>query len=227
MSIARRHLVAAAVAALAATLPGRPIAQTPRADADTKGWISLFDGKTLAGWKLRHEGGKNAWSAENGVLKNAEAGTDFVTERKFGDFDLHIEFAVPKGSNSGVYLQGRYEIQIADTYRQPPSHGGCGAVYSKILPTENVAKPADDWQAFDISFRQARRGPDGKVTEKALVTLVWNGIRVIDRKEIDGITGGALDDAEGTPGPLMLQGDHGPILYRNIRIRPAVDLPAK
>ncbi|HSV74977.1 MAG TPA: DUF1080 domain-containing protein [Chthonomonadales bacterium] len=227
MTSLRRTLIVAAATAVAMTLPARPNAQTPVADADARGWISLFDGTTLTGWRVRNPGAKNAWVAENGVLRNTETGTDLVTERRFGDFDLHVEFNVPRGGNSGVYLQGRYEVQIADSYRQAPSHGGCGAIYSKVLPTENVGKPADDWQAFRISFRQPRLGADGTVTEKARVTVHWNGILVIDRKEVDGVTGGELDRAEGTPGPIMLQGDHGPILYRNIRIRPVPSQPAR
>ncbi|HSV74756.1 MAG TPA: DUF1080 domain-containing protein [Chthonomonadales bacterium] len=226
MTSLRRTLIVAAATAVAMTLPARPNAQTPAADADERGWISLFDGTTLTGWRVRNPGAKNAWVAENGVLRNTETGTDLVTERTFGDFDLHVEFNVPRGSNSGVYLQGRYEVQITDAYRQPLSSYNSG-IYSTIPATENVGKPADDWQAYRISFRQARRGADGTVTEKARVTVYWNGIRVIDRREIGGVTGGELDRAEGTPGPIMLQGDHGPILYRNIRIRPVPSQPAR
>ncbi|HSV75362.1 MAG TPA: family 16 glycoside hydrolase [Chthonomonadales bacterium] len=98
---------------------------------------------------------------------------------------------------------------------------------SRRLPGALGPKGGRAGQAFRISFRQPRLGADGTVTEKARVTVHWNGILVIDRKEVDGVTGGELDRAEGTPGPIMLQGDHGPILYRNIRIRPVPSQPAR
>jgi hypothetical protein len=218
----RLSLIGLSAAALllfaAATAPRA--AQLPQEDLDSQGWVSLFNGKDTSGWKLRHEGGKNAWKVENGVLINSESSTDLVTTQKMTDFDLHIEFLVPPGSNSGVYLQGRYEVQVADTYRTPPSRYMTGAIYDRIAPSENASRAAGEWQAFDIRFRQAQRDASGRIVKKAVVTVVHNGIRVIDRKEIEGVTGAALDDAEGTPGALMLQGDHGAIQYRNIRYRP-------
>jgi len=200
------------------------------AGADTKaaeakkplkgGWIELFNGRDTTGWMLRHAGGRNGWKAEDGILINTPPSTDIVTGKKFMDFELHIEFLVPQGSNSGVYLQGRYEIQVDDCYHQPLRSTMCGAIYNKVAPKENVAKPAGDWQAFDIVFHAAKRDKQGKIIQKARATVIFNGIKVIDDAEIDGLTGGALDDREGTPGPLMLQGDHGPVQYRNILIRP-------
>ena len=183
-------------------------------------WISLFDGKTMNGWKLRHKGGRNGWRVENGVLINQPPSTDIVTERAFGDFQLHIEFKLPKGSNSGVYLQGRYEIQIDDAYGRKPSRYNCGAIYSLIAPRFNASKPANEWQTYDVKFVQARRDARGKIVRKARITVIHNGVTIIDNAEIPRVTGGALDRNEGTPGPLMLQGDHGPVQYRNIFIRP-------
>jgi hypothetical protein len=186
---------------------------------DEEGWITLFNGKDLSGWHLRHKG-TNTWRAEDGVLRNTQRGVDLVSDEVFWDFELHIEFNVPRGSNSGVYLQGRYEIQVDDAYGARPNSHRCGGIYGKITPKQNAAKPAGEWQTFDVKFYSARLGPDGKVVKKARVTVYHNGVLIIDNAEIDGVTGGALDGREGLPGPIMLQGDHGPIFYRNIRIRP-------
>jgi hypothetical protein len=193
--------------------PARPWLQRSQA-------VRLFNGKDLTGWKLRHSGGKNAWTAANGVLSNAEPSTDLVSDRQFGDCNLHVEFNVPKGGNSGVYLQGRYEVQVADSYGQAPGTGTCGAIYSKIVPLRDAGKPAGAWQTYDVRFIQARLGADGKVTQHAVITVLQNGVKIVDAKEIDGVTGGALDDKEGTPGPILLQGDHTAVQYRNITITP-------
>ncbi len=190
-------------------------------EADEEGWIALFNGNDMTGWKLRDEGGANAWQVEDGVLFQDQGSTDIYTEQTMGDHELHVEFLVPPGSNSGVYIQGRYEIQICDSAAGGDLNAGmCGAIYSKLVPSENAAKPANEWQTFDVTFRQSRLDEDGNVVEHARITLVHNGITVIDDKEIDGITGGSMDNQEGTPGPLMLQGNHGPIKYRNIKYRP-------
>lgn len=181
----------------------------------------LFNGKDLSGWRLRTPDGKNAWKVEDGVLKNTEPGTDLVSEEKFEDFELHIEVNVPPGGNSGVYLQGRYEVQIHDSAgMQQLTNSMMGAIYSKVAPRINAAKPAGEWQTLDIHFQQAVRDKDGKVVMKPLVTIILNDEIICDRAEIDGVTGGALDNEEGTPGPIMLQGDHTAVQYRNILIRP-------
>ena len=183
-------------------------------------WIALFDGKSLSGWKLRHEGGRNGWRVENGILINQPPSTDLVSEQKFGDFQLHIEFVMPKGSNSGVYLQGRYEIQLLDSHGAKPESHICGGIYGLLAPRFNAAKPAGEWQVFEVKFVQARRSPDGKIIKRARVTVIHNGVTIHDNAEIARVTGGALDANEGTPGPIMLQGDHGPVMFRNIYIRP-------
>jgi hypothetical protein len=186
--------------------------------------VSLFNGKDLEGWKLRKPDGQQSWSVVEGVLHNEaghdKPGTDLCTDQKFGDCRLHIEFRVPKGGNSGVYLQGRYEVQVEDSAGQKLRNTMCGAVYGKIAPSENAALAAGEWQTYDIFFRQAQVNEAGEVTAKARITVVHNEKRVIDNKEIDGVTGGAIDNKEGTPGPLMLQGDHSSIDYRNIVISP-------
>lgn len=188
----------------------------------------LFNGKDLTGWKLRHPDGKQSWSVVDGVLTNSDRGTDLVTEEKFTDFELHVEVRVPKGGNSGVYLQGRYEIQVGDTAGATElTNSMMGAVYSKIAPRINAAKPAGEWQALDIHFMQAVRDKDGTIVMRPAVTVILNDELIIDNGEIDGPTGGALDSDEGTPGPIMLQGDHTAVEYRNIIIRklPPRELP--
>lgn len=201
------------------------VASISSAGEKAKG-LKLFNGKNLTGWKLRSPE-RESWSAVDEELRNesghGKSGSDIISVQKFGDCQLHIEFNVPRGGNSGVYLQGRYEIQVADSSkdRRVGKHM-CGAIYSKIAPSENACKPAGEWQRFNVLFRQARLNDGGEVVEKARISVKQNGTLIIDDKEIDGVTGGALDRNEGTPGPLLLQGDHSSIKYRNIFIRPMV-----
>ena len=169
--------------------------------------IKLFNGKDLTGWTALGE--KNQWIVENGVLKSPESGANIRTNQTFNDFKLHVEFRYPKGSNSGVYLRGRYEVQIEDSKGQEPWLGGLGAVYGFLKPSEMAAKAAGEWQSYDITLIGRR------------VWVIVNGKLVIQNQEIPGITGGALDSKEGEPGPIFFQGDHGPIEYRNIVITPA------
>src|SRR5947209_2395258 len=119
----------------------------------------------------------------------------------------------PKGSNSGIYLRGRYEVQIEDDYGDEPDSHKIGGIYGFLTPSVNPAKPAGEWQAVDITLV-------GRT-----VTVVLNGERILDRQTIPGITGGALDSDEGAPGPLLLQGDHGPIAFRNLIVTPAAEMP--
>lgn len=168
--------------------------------------VRLFNGKDLSGW---HALGQNQWVAENGVLRSPKTGANLVSDARFMDFKLHIEFRYQKGSNSGVYLRGRYEVQIADSKGKEPSLGELGAVYGFLTPGEQVAREAGVWQSYDITLI-------GR-----MVTIVANGKQIICNQEIPGITGGALNSKEGEPGPLLLQGDHGPIEFRNILLTPA------
>ncbi len=171
------------------------------------GWIPLFNGKDLSGWHLRHEGGRNGWTAENGMLVNTPPSTDLVTDQKFRDFEVHYEYMVPEQSNSGVYLRGRYEIQIDDAYGREPGSRRNGAIYGVITPTSNPSKRPGEWQTVDARM----------VGDRATVTL--NGTKIIDNAQVR-LTGAALDDKEAEPGPILLQGDHGKVTFRNIRIRP-------
>jgi hypothetical protein len=168
--------------------------------------IRLFNGTDLTGWRVL---GENQWRVTNGVLRNAKAGGNLVTDRTFTDFKLHIEFRYAKGSNSGVYVRGRHEVQIVDSLAAEPANDLLGAVYGFLSPSEIAARKPDEWQSFDITL------------VGRMITVVVNGKTVICNREIPGITGGALDSDEGAPGPLLLQGDHGPIEYRNITLTPA------
>ena len=168
--------------------------------------IKLFDGKTMKQW---HATGENQWIVSNGILKSPHSGSNLVSNRLFNDFKLHIEFRYPAESNSGVYLRGRYEVQVIDSKEMEPSNVLLAGVYGFLTPSEMVAKSPGEWQSFDITLI-------GR-----MVTINVNGKRVICNEEIPGITGGALDSNEGAPGPIYLQGDHGPIEYRNIVITPA------
>lgn len=170
--------------------------------------VTLFDGTSLAGW--RPVGRRDSqWSAVGGILQNARSGANLVTERTFDDFKLHLEFRVPEGANSGVYLRGRYELQVDDAAGREPSSHHLGGLYGFIEPSVNAARKAGEWQSMDVTL------------VGRMLTLVLNGTTVICDREIPGITGGALDSAEGEPGPLLLQGDHGPVDYRNVVITPA------
>ena len=165
----------------------------------------LFNGKDLTGW---HALGTNQWVVENGVLKSPHSGANLITDETFNDFKLHIEFRYPQHSNSGVYLRGRYEVQI-DNSGDEPYKDVISSIYGFIPPSEIPDKGPDEWQTYDITLVGRR------------VTVVFNGKTVICDREIRGITGGALNSREGEPGPLLIQGDHGPIEYRNIVITKA------
>ena len=171
--------------------------------------IKIFNGKDLTGWQAI--GNTNQWVVENGVLKSPQSGANIRTEKTFNDFKLHIEFKYPKGSNSGVYLRGRYEVQIEDNKGMEPMSLYLGGIYGFIDPWLNVAKDAGEWQTYDIEL------------VGRMVTVVANGTTIIYKQEIPGVTGGALDSKEGEPGPIMMQGDHGPIEFRNIILTPSVN----
>jgi hypothetical protein len=169
--------------------------------------VPLFNGKDLSGWTTF--GGTSQWAPEGGILKNVKGGANLVTTSKFTDFKLHVEVNCPKGGNSGIYLRGRYEVQVEDATDPEPRSTDLGGIYGFLVPNENAGKGADSWQTFDITLVGRR------------VTVVLNGKTIICDQTIPGITGGALDSDEGAPGPIYLQGDHGPVQYRNLVITPA------
>ncbi len=170
--------------------------------------VKLFNGKDLTGWKA--VGAENQWIVKDGILTSPKSGANLISEKKFNDFKLHIEFRYQKGSNSGVYLRGRYETQILDNDKsEHPSNVLFSGIYGFLTPSEINSKGPAQWQTYDITL------------VGRMVTVVANGKTVISNQEIPGITGGALDSNEGEPGPIYFQGDHGPIEFRNIIITPA------
>ena len=170
--------------------------------------IKLLAGSGLAGWHTQGKGA-NQWTVTKGVLASPHSGENLVTDRTFTDFKLHVEFRYSKGSNSGVYLRGRHEVQVEDDAGLEPLDDRFAGVYGFIEPNAMAAKAAGEWNTYDITLIGRR------------VTVVANGQRVICDQVIPGPTGGALDSNEGAPGPILLQGDHGPVEYRNIVITPA------
>ena len=169
--------------------------------------VRLLHASDLAGWHATAQ--QNQWEVKDGVLRSPKSGANIVSDRTFGDFKLHLEFRYPAESNSGVYLRGRHEVQVQDDLGHQPSTDAIAGIYGFIAPSEVAARKAGEWQSYDITLIGRQ------------VTVVLNGRRVICEGEIPGITGGALDSDEGAPGPIMLQGDHGPIEYRNIVVTPA------
>jgi hypothetical protein len=169
--------------------------------------VKLFTGTNLDNWVSQKA--DNQWVAENGILKSPRPGSNLLTKEKYNDFKLHIEFRFPANSNSGVYLRGRYELQIIDSKGEEPSPVLFAGIYGYLTPNEMVAKGPGEWQSYDITLIGRR------------VTVVANGKTVISDAIIPGITGGAIDSKEGEPGPILLQGDHGTIEYRNIVITTA------
>jgi hypothetical protein len=171
--------------------------------------IALFNGKNLDDWKPRPPAATSGWIVKDGLLVNDKPGTDLVTEQTFEDFRVVAEFRYSRKSNSGIYLRGRYEVQIEDNFGDEPDPLKIGGVYGFLTPRINAARKPGEWQTLDITIL-------GRV-----VTVVLNGESVIDRQTIPGITGGAMDSDEGAPGPLLIQGDHGPIDFRKVVLTPA------
>jgi len=171
--------------------------------------VQLFNGRDLTGWE-QDKPGPAVWKVEDGTLVSPGHGPEIINDSKFNDFKLHIEFNCAPNSNSGVYLRGRYEVQIEDnSIQEPPSHH-TGGVYGFLAPSPEMPRQPGEWQTFDITLV-------GRT-----VTVMQNGQTIIDNQEIPGITGGALDSHEELPGPIYLQGgEDGRVAYRNIVITPA------
>lgn len=196
-------------------LPPAPDLTTVRFGAP----IELFNGRDLTGWRLTSPHQRNGWRVENGLLVNdprQEEGQPRIsygnlrTDREFEDFNLTLETMVGPDGNSGIYLRGIYEVQVADSYSRPPSDHGMGGIYSRIAPTVNASKPAGEWQTFDITLVDRH------------VTVVLNGQKIIDNQPLLGCTGGALWSDPLRPGPIYLQGDHTAVSYRNLVLRPVL-----
>lgn len=172
--------------------------------------VLLFNGTDLTGWTTQHATDQNQWTVEDGILLSPRSGANLRTVDTYDDFKLHIEFRYPQSGNSGVYLRGRYEVQIEDNMGQEPNRHLFGGIYGFLSPSEMAAKAPGEWQTFDITL-------SGR-----MVTVVANGITVVCNREIPGITGGAIDSSEGEPGPILLQGDHGPVEFRSILLVPGL-----
>jgi hypothetical protein len=212
-----------------------------------QGWTPLFNGKDLAGWKFRQQAGSQAWKvvsdvrldpadpkkllgsgeggSDRGVLLRGtiDHGSDLITEKDFGDCELHVEFVVPQRSNSGVYLMGRYEIQILDSFGRPDDQlrpGDLGGIYITSKPSKNASRPAGQWQSFDIVFQAPRFDASGKKTQNArFLSVKLNDVEIQKDVEVKGPTGSEISKEEKPTGPVMFQGDHGVVAFRNVRIK--------
>jgi hypothetical protein len=185
--------------------PKWPIQPRPQRPGDP---IELFNGRDMSGWLGQNTGKPAGWSVKDGAMVNEDRADNIYSEKKFRNFRLEVEFNVAPGSNSGIYLRGRYEIQVMDGAGRPLDVHSQGALYGFAVPTRNAERPADEWQKFEITLIGDH------------LTVVLNGTRILDDIEVPGITGGALDANESDPGPIMLQGDHGPVQYRKVTITP-------
>ncbi|MGD0539020.1 MAG: DUF1080 domain-containing protein [Verrucomicrobiota bacterium] len=181
--------------------------------------ITLFNGQSLDGWKLTDPNAVSGWSVKDGLLVNTVVQVEgqphknygnLRTEREFEDFNLKVETRVGKGGNSGIYLRGIYEVQVADTYGHNLDPHNMGAIYSRLCPTEAAEKPAGEWQTLDITLVDRH------------ATVILNGKKIIDNQPLLGCTGGALWSDQFRPGPIYLQGDHTGIEYRTVVLRPVV-----
>jgi len=181
--------------------------------------IELFNGRNLDGWMLTNPKQINGWKAIDGELVNTTPKLGFEpysrygnlrTTREFMDFNLKIEFKVPPGGNSGIYLRGVYEAQVLDRDSRMQGIQGVGAIFGRIEPSENAGRPGGEWQQYDITLVDRH------------ATVILNGKKVIDNQPIAGCTNGALQADETIPGPLYLQGDHTAVSYRNIILRPVL-----
>ena len=171
--------------------------------------IELFNGKDLSGW---HPSGEmNQWEVNDGILKSPKPGSNLISDQAFSNFKLHAEFRIQKDGNSGIYLRGRYEVQIADNKGMDPASILFGGIYGFLTPNVMAAKAPGEWQTYDITLNGNR------------VTIVANGQAIITDQIIPGITGGALDSEEGMPGSFFIQGDHGPVEFRKFTVTPMID----
>jgi hypothetical protein len=185
------------------------------AEKDDGSWkdgkpVELVNGKDLAGWHALNPGAQLKWTYQDGILRNAPPTTDIVTDQKFWNFKAHIEYRIVEHSNSGIGLRGRYEIQILEDYGKPPNTHGAAALYSRIAPSVNASKPAGEWQSYDI-----------RLVGRTL-TVVHNGVKVLDKVEVEGLTAIANNADEAEPGPFIVQGDHSYVEIKKFTVTPLV-----
>lgn len=195
------------------TLFTAAVSLTLQAADDETGFTPLFNGKDLAGWHLRHAQGNASWSVlPGGILKNTVEkgthGTDLVTDKKFWNFTVRYEYMTPENSNSGFYLRGRHEIQILGDYKSGQATiSGNGSIYNFKAPDKFITKPAGEWQTAEATMVGNR------------ITVIMNGVKIHDNVECNKATGSEIDNKVNEPGPIFLQGDHGTVSFRNIRIK--------
>lgn len=206
--------------------PGKP-AQAP-SDA-----VALFDGKDLSKW-VHRDGRPAQWFVRDGTIVCKSGSGDILSKQKFGSAQIHVEFNIPnmpamrdqaKG-NSGVYVQGRYEIQVLDSYQNPTyPDGSCGAVYGQHAPLVNASRPPEQWQSYDMIFHAAKCA-GGKVAQQGTITILQNGVLIQDHVTLKGATPGGIDQNVCAPGPLLLQDHYHPdvketfMKFRNVWVRP-------
>lgn len=170
--------------------------------------VELFNGKDLSGWLPQNTSEPLGWIVKDGALDNQGKANNIYSTQKFTDFKVEAEYAVGPDGNSGVYLRGRYEVQVLDDFGKPPEAHSHGSLYSFITPRVNASKPAGEWQKMEATIVGNR------------VTVILNGQKLYEDQEIPGCTGGALDSHESEPGPILLQGDHAGIKYRKVTVTP-------
>ncbi len=170
--------------------------------------VSLFNGTSLDNWRLQHKDRPSGWAVAGGVMSNQPSANNLISKDTFKDFRIDAEYKLEKGSNSGIYLRGRYELQVLDDYGQPTESHGHMSLYSWAAPRVNASRPAGEWQVMQATI----------VGNRLSVTL--NGQKVHDNTTIQAITGGALDADESAPGPIMIQGDHGKVSFRKLVVTP-------
>jgi len=172
--------------------------------------VELFNGKDLDNWEVQYTNKPSGWSVVDGAMTNSEGANNLYSKQKFTNFKIQAEYKVDAKSNSGIYLRGRYELQVLDDAGKEPESHGHMAIYSRVAPSVNASKPAGEWQTMEATLIGNR------------VTVILNGQKVHDNVAIDGITGGALDSNEAAAGPIMLQGDHGKVWFRKVTITPVL-----
>jgi len=178
---------------------------------EPKAWtkpVKLFDGKDLSGWTPIGDTANSHWVVQDGDLLNEKHGANLKSNEKFTDFKVHFEVSCPDDANSGFYLRGRYELQLEyEKAGTEPPERSMGAIYGRLAPSSMLPRKPGEWESLDVTLV-------GRT-----VTVVRDGTLTIDHKEIDGITGGALDANEGEPGSFYIQGDHtGGLKFRNITV---------
>jgi hypothetical protein len=170
--------------------------------------VDLFDGKSFSAFDTQASNYPITWTVEDGVLTNAPPTRNLVSKQKFKDFRLQAEYKLTDKSNSGIYLRGRYELQVLDDFGKPAEKHGHMSIYGWTAPLVNASKPAGEWQTVDIVLVGNR------------VTVTLNGQKVHDNAQIQAITGGALDNDELAPGPILIQGDHTKVWFKKLTVTP-------